>query len=169
VARLAAADPALLLRSKALVLAETVLGAVVVASVAGSTRSPGSPTAAELTAIGSSVVLCTAVVVVLAMHASLRRPFRADLRGPRDAVAPPGALALASLRLALPTTVIGVVLGTAAGTGQWWLPPALAVPVLGLCALSAARTSRRWADPVQRSPRRPHRRERLNPCSGAYE
>jgi hypothetical protein len=89
--------------------------------------------------------------VVLSLHASLRRPFRADLRGPRDAVAPPGALALASLRLALPTAVVGVVLGVAADTGLWWLPPALAVPVLGLCALSAARTSRRWADPVHRS------------------
>jgi hypothetical protein len=145
------ADPALLLRSKALVLTETVLGAVVVACAGGALRSRGSPTAAELTAVVSSVVLCTAVVVVLALHASLRRPFRADLRGPRDAVAPPGALALASLRLALPTAVVGVVLGTAAGTGQWWLPPALAAPVLGLCALSAARTAHRWADPVHRS------------------
>jgi hypothetical protein len=144
-------EPALLLRSKALVLTETVLGAVVVACGAGSVRSPGSPTAAELTALASSVLLCTAVVVVLALHASLRRPFRADLRGPRDAVAPPGALALASLRLALPTAVVGVVLSAAAGTGVWWLPPALALPLLGLCAVSAVRTARRWADPVHRS------------------
>ena len=28
---------------------------------------------------------------------------------------------------------------------------ALAVPVLGLCALSGARTARRWADPVHRA------------------
>jgi ABC-type spermidine/putrescine transport system permease subunit II len=97
------------------------------------------------------VVLCTAVVVVLSLHASLRRPFRADLRGPRDAVAPPGALALASLRLALPTAVVAVILGTAASTGLWWLPPALALPVLALCGLSAARTERAWADPEQRS------------------
>ncbi len=144
-------DPALRLRSKAVVLTETVLGAVVVASVAGSVRSPGAPTAAELTALTSSVVLCTAVVVVLALHASLHRPFRADLRGPRDAVAPPGALALASLRLALPTALVGVLLGAAASSGRWWLPPALALPLLGLCALSAVRTARRWADPVHRA------------------
>jgi hypothetical protein len=144
-------DPALVLRSKALVLTETVLAAVTVAVVAGSVRSPGSPTPTELAAIASSVLLCTAVVVVLSLHASLRRPFRADLRGPRDAVAPPGALALASLRLALPTALVGVILGTAAGTGLWWLPPALALPALGLCALSAARTARRWSDPVHRS------------------
>ena len=144
-------EPALLLRSKALVLTETVLGAVVVAAVAGSVRSPGSPTPAELTALVCSGVLCTAVVVVLSLHASLHRPFRADLRGPRDAVAPPGALALASLRLALPTAVVGVVLGTAAASGQWWLPPALTLPALALCGLSAARTAGRWADPVHRA------------------
>ena len=43
------------------------------------------------------------------------------------------------------------MLGAAAGTGLWWLPPALALPVLALCGLSAARTARGWADPVQRS------------------
>jgi hypothetical protein len=144
-------DPALLLRSKAVVLTETVLGAASLAVVAGSARSPGSPTAAELSALLCSVVLSTAVVVVLSLHASLRRPFRADLRGPRDAVAPPGALALASLRLAAPTAVVGVALGAAAGTGQWWLPPGLAVPALGLCALSAARTAGLWRDPVHRA------------------
>jgi hypothetical protein len=144
-------DQALLLRAKAVVLTETVLAAVVVAAVAGSARSPQPPTAAEVTALLSSVVLSTAVVVVLSLSASLRRPFRADLRGPRDAVAPPGALALASLRLALPTALVGVTLGTAAATGTWWVPPALALPLLALCGLSAARTSRRWADPVHRS------------------
>ena len=144
-------EPGLLLRSKAVVLTETVLGAVVVATVAGSVRSPGSPTPAELSALLSAVLLCTAVVVVLSLHASLRRPSHAELRGPRDAVAPPGALAAASLRLALPTTVVGVALGTAAASGRWWLPPALALPVLALCALSAARTARAWTDPVHRS------------------
>ena len=144
-------DPALLLRSKAIVLIETVLGAVLVAAVAGALRSPGPPTSAELTALMSSVLLCTAVVVVLSLHASLARPFSATLAGPRDAVAPPGALVLASLRLALPTAAVGMVLAVAAGTGEWWLPPALALPVLGLCVLSAARTARLWGDPVHRS------------------
>ena len=69
----------------------------------------------------------------------------------RDAVAPPGALALASVRLALPTAAIGMVLGIAAGADTWWLPPALALPVLGLCALSAAQTVGLWRDPVHRS------------------
>ena len=144
-------DPGLALRAKALVLTETVLSAVVVAVLAGSLRSPGTPTAAELTALASSAVLCTAVVVALALHASVRRPHRAELRGRRDAVAPPGALPLARVRLATPTALVSVLLGTAGGTGVWWLPPALAVPLLALCALSIARTVRRWGDPRQRA------------------
>ena len=139
-------DPLLGLWSKAVVLTETVLLAVVLAAVAGSTRSPGLPTAAELAALLCSAVLCTAVVVTLSLSASVRRPHRADLRGPRDAVAPPGALALASARLALPAGLVAVVLGTAGGTGVWWLPPAVTAAVLGLCAVSAARTVRSYTD-----------------------
>ena len=144
-------DPLLGLWSKAIVVTETVLATVVLAAVAGSSRSPGAPTAAELAALVCSAVLCTAVVVTLALSASVRRPYRADLGGPRDAVAPPGALAVASVRLALPTAGVGVVLGTAGGTGVWWLPPALALPLLALCALSAARTVRLYTDPHQRA------------------
>ena len=144
-------DPALALRAKAVVLTETVLVAVALAAGSGSLRAPGTPTGAELTALLSSAALCTVAVVTLALSASVRRPSAAELTGPRDAVAPPGALALASVRLALPTAAIGMVLGIAAGTGSWWLPPALALPVLGLCALSAARTVGLWRDPVHRS------------------
>ena len=144
-------DPRLALRAKAIVLTEVVLAAVVVASVAGSSRSPGAPTGAELAALLSSAALCTAVVVTLALSTSVRRPHAADLRGPRDAVAPPGALAASSARLALPTAVAGVLLGAAGTTGLWWLPPALALSLLALCAVSAARTVRLWNDPAERA------------------
>jgi hypothetical protein len=144
-------DPALALRAKALVVGETVLAAVVGAVVAASLRSPGAPTAAEVTAILSAVVLSPAVVVTLALAASVRRPHRAELLGPRDAVAPPGALAVASLRMALPAAGIGVLLSAASATGVAWLPPVLALPPLLLCLLSATRTLRRWTDPLRRA------------------
>lgn len=144
-------DPALVLRAKALVLTETVLGTAVLAVAAGALRSPGTPTSAELSAIVASALLCTAVVVSVALKASVRRPHSADLTGPRDAVAPPGALAVASLRLAVPTACVGVLLSAASGTGLWWLPPAFALPLLALCGLSVARTANRWADPHQRA------------------
>ncbi|MCW2776465.1 MAG: hypothetical protein JWN17_190, partial [Frankiales bacterium] len=71
--------------------------------------------------------------------------------GPRDAVAPPGALALASARLAGPAALTGVVLESAASTGEVLLAPALAAPVLLLCAWSVHRSLRRWEDPQVRS------------------
>ena len=86
-------DPALQARAKAWVLTETVLAAVVLAAVAGSLRSPGAPTPTQVAAIVASGLTCTAVVVAAGLASSVRRPHRADLRGPRDAVAPPGALA----------------------------------------------------------------------------
>ncbi|MBC7678740.1 MAG: hypothetical protein H7233_07100, partial [Pseudorhodobacter sp.] len=144
-------DPELALRAKAVVLTETVLGAVVIAAVFGSLRSPGAPTATELWAIAVSGLVCTAVVVSVALSSSVRRPHRADLLGPRDAVAPPGALALASVRLAGPTAVVGIVLGSASETGTWWLAPGLGLPLLGLCALSINRSLQLWQDPLQRA------------------
>jgi hypothetical protein len=144
-------DPRLVARAKAIVLTETVLAAAVVTALAGAVRSPGSPTAAQLVAIAASVLACTAVVVARAMASSVRRPHRAELKGPRDAVAPPGALTLASVGLALPAGLVGLVLGSAGESGRWWVPLALAGPVIGLCALSLRRSLARWADPLVRA------------------
>ena len=144
-------EPSLVARAKAIVLTETVLGAVVVAAIAGSLRSPGNPTAAELAAIVAAGLACTAVVVAGSLKMSVRHPHRADLRGPRDAVAPPGALALASARLALPTASVGIVLGGASHASAWWWPPLLATPVILLCVLSVMRSLRRYDDPFVRA------------------
>ncbi len=129
-------DPRLVARAKAIVLGETVLAAVAVAALSGSLRSPGSPTAAQVTAIIASGLACSALVIAGGMKMSTTRPHRADLRGPRDAVAPPGALAIASARLALPAAFAGILLGSASQTGVWWWPPLLATPVLLLAVLS---------------------------------
>jgi hypothetical protein len=97
------------------------------------------------------VVACTAVVVALSMSASLKRPHRAELRGPRDAVAPPGALAAASVRLAVPCSLVGMVVATSSELGVVWLPLLVAVPPVLLAGLSLVRSARRFADPVKRS------------------
>jgi hypothetical protein len=144
-------DPGLLLRSKLVVLTETVLAAAVVAALAGAVGAAGTPTAAQLTAVLSGIVACTAVVVALSLSASLKRPHRAELRGPRDAVAPPGALAAASVRLALPCSFVGMLIATAAQTGVVWLPLLMAVPPVLLAVLSLLRSQRRFADPAQRA------------------
>ncbi len=144
-------DPRLALRAKLVTLTETVLGAVFLSLLAGSLRSPGYPTPAEAVVIVLAAVTCAAVTVAGCLSMSVRRPHRADLRGPRDAVAPPGALVVASVRLAVPCALVGVVLEGAAASGIPWLPPALALPVLVVAALSLRRSARLWTQPVQRA------------------
>lgn len=144
-------DPVLLLRSKLVVLGETVLGAAVIAALAGAAGARGTPTAAQVSGLVAGVVACTAVVVALSLSASLKRPHRAELRGPRDAVAPPGALAAASVRLAVPCAGVGMVVATSSELGVVWLPLLMAVPPTLLAGLSLLRSQRRFADPAQRA------------------
>lgn len=144
-------EPRLIARAKTVVLTETVLGAVLVAALAGSSRSPGTPTGAEVAGIIAVGLTCTSVVVAQGMHASVQRPHRADLRGPRDAVAPPGAMALASLRLAAPTALVALIIAAAAATGVWWLPLGLGLTMIVAAGMSLARTLRRYEDPVRRA------------------
>lgn len=144
-------DPRLLLRAKLRVLTETVVAAVVIAAITGSLRSPGRPTTAQLTAIGSAGIACGALVVATCIALSVGRPHRADLRGPRDAVAPPGALALASARLALPAALVGLILEGASQTNRWWIPPVVAAPIAAFALLWLARSVARYGDPHVRS------------------
>jgi hypothetical protein len=82
---------------------------------------------------------------------SVRRPHRADLNGPRDSIAPPGALTAASARLALPAVLIGFVIEGTSHGGIWWLPLAVATPIVGMALLWLSRSLRRYDDPLVRS------------------
>lgn len=144
-------DPRLLARAKVQVLVETVAAAIAAVLIAGSLRSPGAPTAAQVTGITSSALACGAVVVATCMAMSVRRPHRADLSGPRDAVAPPGALALASARLALPAGFIGLVLEGASQSDIWWVPPLVAAPIVAAAVVWLLRSLARYDRPLVRA------------------
>ncbi|GAC1440616.1 MAG: hypothetical protein NVS3B26_10320 [Mycobacteriales bacterium] len=144
-------NPQLVARAKLRVLVETVAAAIAVVLLVGSLRSPGYPTAAQVTGIASSALACGFFVVATCLAQSVRRPHRADLSGPRDAVAPPGALALASVRLALPAGCIGLILEGASQSGVWWVPPLVAAPIVALAAFWLRRSMAHYADPVVRS------------------
>jgi hypothetical protein len=144
-------DPLVGARAKVRVLAETVLAASVIAVVAGSLRSPGTPTATQVTAIVGSVLASCSLIVATCMAMSVRHPHRADLRGPRDAVAPPGALAAASARLALPAGVLGLGFAGMSASGIWWLPALLCVPVMVGAAIWLRRSLVRYGRPVVRA------------------
>jgi hypothetical protein len=143
--------PRLVALAKVVVLAETVAAAVFLAALAGGVRSPGRPTGTQLSAILFSGLACTAVVVAISLASSIRRPHHALLLSPRDSIAPPGALALASLKLSAPAAFVGILFSGTAQSGQVWLPPLLAVPVIGLAALSVRRSLATYDEPLPRA------------------
>jgi hypothetical protein len=89
--------------------------------------------------------------VAVGLSCSVRRPHHALLRSPRDSIAPPGALALASLQLSAPAAFVGLLFSGAAQTGVVWLPPLLAVPVVALALLSLQRSLATYDRPVPRA------------------
>lgn len=144
-------SPGLLARAKARVTAEAVLLGATLAAVLGSLRAVGVPTNTQMMAILASTLGCSLLVVALCLSSATRRPYRADLIGPRDAVAPPGAMVLTSVRLVVPTALLGGVLEISADAPQWWVPLALALPVAVLSAVWIGTSLRRYDDPVRRS------------------
>jgi hypothetical protein len=89
--------------------------------------------------------------VAVGLSCSVHRPHHALLRSPRDSIAPPGALVVASLRLSAPAAAVGLLFGAAAQTDLVWLPPLLAVPVVTLALASLRRSLRRYDLPVPRA------------------
>jgi hypothetical protein len=143
-------DPAVAFWSRALVLAEILLGAALVTTVLGALRA-GAPTPSELAAVVSATLVVTVQVVSASLRWSVRRPFATDLRSARATPAPPVVMVGYSARLALSTTVTGLVFSGFAALPDWRAPVLVAVPMLlwSLARLVAAHRS--WLDPATRA------------------
>lgn len=137
--------------SKVRVTAECVGVAVFLALAAGASRAPQPVGATEVVAVLASGTACAALVVAACMRHSVRRPHRADLRGPRDTPAPPGTMAVYSARLALGTTGTGLLFTLLALSPQPWLPAVAAIPFIARAGLSLKATEREWARPDVRA------------------
>jgi hypothetical protein len=96
--------------AKVVVAAQTCLVPVALSLALAAPRAPGAPTASEAGAIAVATLVCTSSVLATCLRLSVHHPHRADLRGPRDAPAPPAAMLVASLSLALSTTVLSMIL-----------------------------------------------------------
>jgi hypothetical protein len=144
-------DDRVLFRAKAQVVSEVCLVAMILAVVAGLLRSSRPPTAAEVVALVGCALVSVSRVVATCMRLSLERPHRADLNGPRDTPAPPGAMAAYSVRLAVSTTLVSVLFSGASQLGDWRLPAALVVPFALLSARRLVRSTRLWMDPAIRA------------------
>ena len=114
-----------------------VLVVAEVTTVAIAVWRAGTPTTAMVAAMLVLLVVLPMQVVAASMQWSGRRPFAVDLRSARATPAPPALMVAYSARLALATTLTGVLISTGAFLGAWSFPVVMGVPF----ALFAAR---RW-------------------------
>lgn len=137
--------------AKTWVVAEVTLMAVLAAIVGGAIRAPAPTSASEVTATIGCGLAAAALVVASAMKSSVRHPHRADLKGSRDTPAPPGSMALYSVKLASLTTCVGLLFSGASFVPVWWVSFVLVVPFVAWAGLSLSDTSRAWQSPGTRA------------------
>lgn len=136
--------------SRALVLAEVLLGAALVTLALAALRA-GPPSPTEALALGGALLVVTAQVVGAGMRWSIARPFAVDLRSARATPAPPVVMAGYSARLALTTTVTGLVFTGLAEVGSTPSTVLVSLVMLLWSAWRIERAAQRWDDPVVRS------------------
>jgi hypothetical protein len=141
--------PKLMFVSRVLVLVEVLLLATGLTLLLGSLRA-GLPTPAQLVGVLCCAAVVTVQVVATSLRWSVRRPFAVDLRSARATPAPPVVMVGYSARLALTTTLTGMVFG-AASYGSWPWPVLLALPFLLFSAAKLVATADAWAVPETRS------------------
>jgi hypothetical protein len=136
--------------ARALVLGEFLLLASAVTILLGSLRA-GVPAPAELAALVCTWLVVTLQVVGGAMRWSSQRPYAVDLRSARATPAPPAVMVGYSARLAVSTTVTGLVFSVTARVPSWEVPVLVAVPFVCWSAARLLRTRARWLDDVSRA------------------
>ncbi|WP_309647824.1 hypothetical protein [Nocardioides sp.] len=136
--------------ARAWVLGEFLLAASLVTVLLGAVRA-GVPSVAELTALVCTLVVVTLQVVAASLRWSDQRPFAVDLRSARATPAPPVVMVGYSARLALSTTVTGLVFSGLANVDAWQVSVLVAVPFLAWSTARLLRTRRAWGEPVGRA------------------
>lgn len=136
--------------ARAAVLAEVLLGSAAVTGIIGALRA-GRPTPAALASLVCAALVVCVQVVGASLRWSVARPFHTDLRAARATPAPPAVMVGYSARLALVTTVTGLLFSTAARTPEWRAPVLLAVVMLAWSVGRLLLDARRWDDPAERA------------------
>ncbi|MDQ6641848.1 MAG: hypothetical protein M3Y66_05065 [Actinomycetota bacterium] len=136
--------------SRVWVLAEVLVGAALL-TVALATVRAGVPTASEVVALLGTTVVVAAQVVSASMRWSVGRPFSVDLRSARATPAPPVVMVGYSTRLALGTTMVGLIFSGLAQLPDWRFTLLVALLLVLVSAYRIARTARRWEDPATRA------------------
>jgi hypothetical protein len=144
-------SPRALLGALAATIGTIVGGATVLTTLGVGLFAPGDPNTAEVVALLSGAVASIAWITATSVRLSVRAPHQADLRGNRDAPAPPGTMAGYSFRLAGTVGLLGLTL---VATAQLQLPQAavvLATAVVVAAGVRALLAVRRWRDPQVRA------------------
>ncbi len=135
---------------RAAVLVEVLLCTAAATLVLAALRA-GRPTMAEVVALIRSTLVVSVQVVAASMRWSIARPFSVDLRGARATPAPPVVMVGYSARLAMVTTVTGLIFSGLATVDDVRYSVAMAVVLLIWSTWRLERASQRWQDPVARS------------------
>lgn len=142
--------PRTVLLARALVLTEVLAGAGTATLLLGALRA-GRPTTAELLAVVLALLVVVAQSLSAALRWSLAHPYAVDLRSARATPAPPLAMVGYSLRLAVTTTLSGLLLAGLAGVGRTDLVALSAAVLLAVAASRILWSARRWSDPGRRA------------------
>jgi hypothetical protein len=141
--------PKLAFISRAIVLAEMLLLSIIVTLLLAAVRA-GLPTAGQLVGVVCSAAVVTVQVVATCLRWSVVHPFAVDLRSARATPAPPVVMVGYSAKLALSTTLTGMVFG-AATFGGWEWSVLLALPFLLFSTAKMVGAAGSWAQPELRS------------------
>ena len=143
-------SPRMAFLSRGLVLLEVLLVSATATLLLAALRA-GRPSAAEAVALLCATVVVCVQVVAAGMRWSIARPFSVDMRSARATPAPPVVMAGYSARLALSTTLTGLVFSGLAQVEDARFALATAVVMLFWSLWRLSRAERRWRDPVTRS------------------
>lgn len=111
----------------------------------------GMPTASQFAAVLCAVVVVSFQVAGASLRWSVRRPFAADMRSARATPAPPLVMVGYSSRLALSTTLTGMVFTVTARLPEWQWSLIVVLPFLLFAARKLVATANDWSDPEIRS------------------
>jgi hypothetical protein len=136
--------------SRVLVLLEVLLASASLTVVLASLRA-GTPTEVEVAALLGSTVVVALQVVAAGMRWSIARPFAVDLRSARATPAPPVVMAGYSARLAMATTITGLIYSGLAQVSDLRYVLAATIVLGAWSIFRLLRAERRWEDPVVRS------------------
>lgn len=144
------APPRVAFASKVVVLFEVLLVSGTLTIVLAATRA-GRPTSAEFAAVVVALLVVSAQVVVSALRWSVTTPYAVDLRSARATPAPPVVMAAYSARLAVKTTMVGLVFSATSLAPDWRTPVLIGVPFLCWSGYRLLRTADAWATPTVRA------------------